>query len=234
MLKEGRAKPSKVLVFAVLIIVSATITAEYWDQTQTLSIFQTRSDNFPQPLSSWDITLFTWLNINLYNNAVGQILLIVTLLGSLSASVMACGTLFLTGQRRRAIIASVSLILVSVLTAVLKSAFARPRPFIVVPGAVAFQLVSGWSFPSGHTSRVFSLLPSTKGMKRKIRLLGYSLAILVGFSRIYIGLHYPLDLVAGAALGIAAGRITNHYEARIVPRVEHAMVRLGMSHSTNP
>ncbi len=233
-MKEGRTKPSTALVFAVLIIVSATIAAEYWDQTQTPSTFQTRSDNFPQPLSSWDITFFNWININLYNNAVWQILLIITLLGSISASVLTCGTLFLTGYSRRGIAASVSLILVSVLTAVLKSAFARPRPFMVVPNAIVFQLESGWSFPSGHTSRVFSLLPSTKGMNRKMRLLGYSLAILVGFSRIYIGLHYPLDLVAGAALGIAAGRITNHYEARIVPRVEHAMARLGVSHSTNP
>ncbi len=234
MLKEGRAKPSTALVFAVLIIVSATIAAEYWDQTQTPSIFQTRSDNFPQPLSSWDITLFTWINIGLYNSVVGQILSIVTLLGSLSASVMTCGTLFLTGHRRRGITATVSLILVSVLTAVMKSAIARPRPFMVVSDAITFQLNSGWSFPSGHMSRVFGLLPSTKGMKRKIRLLGYSLAILVGFSRIYIGLHYPLDLVGGAALGLAAGRITNHYEARIVPTVENTMVRLGASHSTNP
>jgi undecaprenyl-diphosphatase len=105
---------------------------------------------------------------------------------------------------------------------------------MVVPGAVTFQLDSGWSFPSGHTSRVFSLLPSTKGMNRKIRLLGYSLAILVGFSRVYIGLHYPLDLVGGVALGFAAGRITDHYEGRIVPRAERALMCSGESHSTNP
>jgi undecaprenyl-diphosphatase len=60
----------------------------------------------------------------------------------------------------------------------------------------------GWSFPSGHTAAAFSgaWVASTVWPRRAPLFFG--LAATVGFSRIYVGAHYPGDVLAGATLGM--------------------------------
>ena len=152
----------------------------------------------------------------------------MTLLGSFSVSVILCGVLFLVGQRRMGIVSSASIIIATVITAILKVAVARPRPFMVVSGAIPLDLERDYSFPSGHASRAFGLLSLTRGRSARMRLFGYSLAGLVAFSRVYLGVHYPLDVLGGVALGLASGMVVRRYEGRFVPKVEEAMDRLGV------
>jgi undecaprenyl-diphosphatase len=217
----------------VFLVISISIVGEYIDETHIPQTFPEK-DNFPTQLSSWDTTLFLWVNVDLSNHTAGQILLIVTLLGSFSASMIVCGFLFLSGDRRRGITASTSTILVTVLTIIIKTIVARPRPFTVVPGVIAVVLETGSSFPSGHVSRVFSLLHVTRGTSKRLRVVGYSLASLVMFSRVYLGVHYPLDVLCGALLGYASGRVVQHYEKWLVPKVEGAMGRLKLVSPSNP
>jgi undecaprenyl-diphosphatase len=83
----------------------------------------------------------------------------------------------------------------------------RPRPYDTVAGAVLRQQPAhGTSFPSSHTAItlavVIALVPF---LARPIAIAGIGYAIGVGWSRIYLGVHYPLDVLGGAGIGAAAG-----------------------------
>jgi undecaprenyl-diphosphatase len=82
----------------------------------------------------------------------------------------------------------------------------RPRPFeyLGVSSLVPVQLSS---FPSGHTLAFFTLLPILNASFPRWKILFWSLAVLVGFSRIVLGVHYLSDVVAGAFLGYIIGNL---------------------------
>ena len=83
----------------------------------------------------------------------------------------------------------------------------RPRPYQVVADAVLRQQPAhGTSFPSSHTAVtvavVIALLPF---LPRVLAGVAIAYAVLVGWSRVYLGVHYPLDVLAGAGIGLAVG-----------------------------
>jgi len=93
-----------------------------------------------------------------------------------------------------------------ILDEILKAAFHRARP-----EGLRMVVVSGWSFPSGHSMVSFAfygllgylLWANLRGKKRRIAgaIGAVVVAVLIGISRIYLGVHYPSDVVAGFAAG---------------------------------
>lgn len=98
-----------------------------------------------------------------------------------------------------------SVLLTYLVVAFLKGFFAEARPCATLPvrAPLGCDEAAG-SFPSAHAALVFSVLPFLSGTPSIVYLV-YS--VLVGLSRIYLGVHYPLDVVAGAAIGFAAGKL---------------------------
>lgn len=88
---------------------------------------------------------------------------------------------------------------------VIKPLFARPRPAIhatAAPRALP-QLPRSFSFPSGHAASTFGAAVAVSRMWPQGRFVWWTAAILIGYSRIYLGHHYPLDVLGGALLGVA-------------------------------
>jgi undecaprenyl-diphosphatase len=135
----------------------------------------------------------------------------VTALGGLTVLLivtLSAGTYMLMARRpRMALLLTLSVVGAQVLSSALKHGFARPRPDLIAHEAYVYTA----SFPSGHSVMAAAtyltlgaLLAQVQRRRRqKMFLLGMAmaLAILVGMSRIYLGVHWPTDVLAGWTVG---------------------------------
>lgn len=87
----------------------------------------------------------------------------------------------------------------------LKVLIARPRPFLVLTNVMLLAQEKSMSFPSHHAAVSFMAAAVLTAYFKRYAAFLYSLAALVAFSRVYIGVHYPSDVLAGAAIGTLIG-----------------------------
>ncbi len=92
----------------------------------------------------------------------------------------------------------------------LKKLIMRPRPFLDVPSLVpAIKPPKSFSFPSGHTTLAFSVaFIISRILPKRYSIPAFLIAALVAFSRLYLGVHYPSDILGGICAGYVAGLIT--------------------------
>ncbi|KLU60066.1 undecaprenyl-diphosphatase BcrC [Peptococcaceae bacterium CEB3] len=110
---------------------------------------------------------------------------------------------------------------------VLKSIVARPRPFLRWTDVrILADKPLQYSFPSGHTTTSFAPATVLFRKSKSIGVAALALAALIGFSRIYVGVHYPLDVLGGVVLGGLIGWLVVRYEEvldRIIIRGKKVM-----------
>lgn len=101
-----------------------------------------------------------------------------------------------------------------------KHAASRPRPYTVVEDAVLRQQPAhGSSFPSSHTTVALAVtIALVAFLSRGVGIVAIAYAIVLGWSRIYLGVHYPLDVVAGMGIGCAVGGLTVLLERAVLLR----------------
>ena len=87
---------------------------------------------------------------------------------------------------------------------IVKNIVQRPRPFVTFTDLqIIIPTPSEFSFPSGHTSSSFAAAAVFyRHLPKKLGLPSVILAGLIGFSRLYVGVHYPTDVIAGVLMGI--------------------------------
>ena len=114
------------------------------------------------------------------------------------------GILLIKRQNKKILPLLVSFILYLGLTNLIKITVARPRPFVNLENALVNNTDSYRSFPSGHATAVFTLLPFLDFIK----VFWLIISILVALSRVYLGVHYLSDIIMGAMLGYFIGDLS--------------------------
>lgn len=91
-----------------------------------------------------------------------------------------------------------------IITTAIQFFYYHPRPFVFY-GIAPLINESGSSFPSAHAALFFALAMIVWYVNRKWGWWFFILATLMGIARIYAGVHWPLDVIGGAAIGLASG-----------------------------
>jgi undecaprenyl-diphosphatase len=176
------------------------------------------------PLQAWDATLFIAINHlphNRLSNALFHGLTIISTGGL--CWLVGAGLSQLAGVRRgRRAVRELPIAVTFATWLVeypIKAYFRRRRPFIdVVRALVIGKKPGSWSFPSGHTASSFAAASVLATIWPRRSPLFYTVAGLVGFSRIYLGAHYPGDVLSGALCGTALGELGRRFARTILGR----------------
>ena len=130
-------------------------------------------------------------------------------LGTLAGIGVAAGVLLWFTRRWQAAVAAIAAGLVArVASDGLKDVLDRERPLSGVTDVASRDTAGGFGYPSTHAAVAFALAAvAVWWLPRRWRPLVWAIAGLVAVARMYVGVHYPLDVAGGAALGIAAGSI---------------------------
>jgi undecaprenyl-diphosphatase len=117
---------------------------------------------------------------------------------------------------------ALAFMLATLTTSWLKELFDRPRPpDDADPVTSLVELPTSASFPSGHASTAFAAAVALSVLVPRWRVPALAVAALVAFSRVYLGVHFWLDVIVGALLGAAFGWIVARSALRLTARHEH-------------
>ena len=181
---------------------------------------------FLQLLNSWavsfDLPILEWIQANMRNSFLDFIMPIITVLGDAGIFWMICAAvLFLTKKYRKVGLGMAFAMMMGLLVCniILKPTVARPRPYDFqweVFGKQIQLLIEtqhDFSFPSGHTIASFEACTVLMLGDKKLGIPATILAILIAFSRMYLYVHYPTDVIASVILGTIFG-IIGYYAAQ--------------------
>lgn len=99
--------------------------------------------------------------------------------------------------------------LVFVVDFLIKLLFFRPRPFVAHEVNLLVDHLKTASFPSRHTDIAFALAQSIFFTDKRLGVIALVIGALVAFSRIFVGVHYPVDVFVGAILGITGAFVAH-------------------------
>lgn len=159
-------------------------------------------------IHSIDLKILESIGTVFQNSFLDWLMPIITKLGDLGIVWIVLSLIFMITKRHRktGLLMAIALITGLLLgEGILKHLIMRERPFLGFP--LKLLLVtppSTFSFPSGHTTSSFAVATIIFLRNKKWGIFAYILAILIAFSRLYLFLHYPTDILGGIILGVAS------------------------------
>lgn len=163
-------------------------------------------------LQHHETRLFHFVNQRIQHNFLDMFFTKITHLGGATISIivslcLACfghGSLQIAGLQ-----ALLALTISHIPVAIMKKRYPRLRPYLVHPQTITYKNpLTDHSFPSGHTTAIFSVMIPILFAAPILGIALVPLAFTVGLSRIYLGLHYPSDCVVGCLIGTTVSLAT--------------------------
>ncbi len=172
-----------------------------------------------QNLNQTEIAILDWIRANISCDFLDKFMKTITRLGNngMFFILLAVILFFIPKTRRFATTFSLAMVLEFLtIDVILKPLISRPRPFVLNSGAgLIIPALNSASFPSGHTGLAFAFALSLLVCGKKSVAFGVVFAILMGFSRMYLYVHYPTDVIFGAIIGSLCG----YFAYRITKKV---------------
>ena len=167
-----------------------------------------------EAVQTLDGGILLWIQEHLRSDALNALVAWYTDLGEAGALWIAIALIFLFFPRtRKAGLVSLIAMLICYICndLVIKNLVTRPRPFLSVEGLLPLiQWPDSYSFPSGHSCSSFAAASvwaqTLEGRWAKgAKILLLVMAMLMALSRLYVGVHYPTDVLVGSLLGVLGG-----------------------------
>lgn len=163
-------------------------------------------------IQTLDFSVLNFIQNNLRNSFMDKIMPIITSLGNAAFIWIMIGIilLFIKKYRKYGYMIFISLLFCAIVgNLTLKPLVARLRPFDVKPliDGLLIAKPTDYSFPSGHTMCSFAPAIVIVYMNKRAGILALILSILIGFSRLYLYVHYPSDVFVGMIIGILLGYV---------------------------
>ena len=177
---------------------------------------------------SFDLPILEWIQANMQNGFLDFIMPIITLFGDAGIFWIAWSVLLILFPRTRKIGLGMGFALMMGLVLcnmTLKPLVARVRPYDfqlsefkkVIPLLIDAQ--HDFSFPSGHTIASFEAAVVLLKNSKKMGIPAMILAVLIAFSRMYLYVHYPTDVIASIILGTILAFIGDAIAAKVAPKL---------------
>ncbi|WP_027628600.1 phosphatase PAP2 family protein [Ruminiclostridium cellobioparum] len=155
-------------------------------------------------LYTTDLNTLLLFNKSIKCRLLDRLMPLLTQLGSALFTISSCLLIIFIGKgetRGIGFKALVSLAVSHLIVHLLKNRICRLRPIDVLPNLNTFNVaIDYYSFPSGHTTAVFAIATTLAFNAPLLAFVGFPVAFIVGITRLYLGVHYPSDVLAGMAL----------------------------------
>ncbi|WLR41176.1 phosphatase PAP2 family protein [Bacillus carboniphilus] len=167
---------------------------------------------FIDSIHAFECQIFRFINSHFEQKILNMYFRSVTHLGGATYTIMAClfFIVFMKDPFQLAGIASgIALLLSHIPVAIIKKFYPRKRPYLSISDVnIPKNPLQDYSFPSGHTTAIFSITIPFMVLFPYTILFLLPLAMSIGLSRVFLGLHYPSDVLAGCVLGTTVGLVS--------------------------
>lgn len=175
---------------------------------------------------SFDLPILDWIQANLKNGFLNEMMPIITMFGDGGIFWIACAVILLCIPKTRKTGLGMAFALIMgliVCNITLKPLVGRIRPYdfqeklgVVIP--LLTERMHDYSFPSGHTIASFEAATVLLINNKKLGIPAMILAVLIAFSRLYLYVHYPTDVIFSVFAGILFAFLGNWLAGKVMAR----------------